>query len=48
MGFIIFLMAPDFFAAAKTSIITQGMLLAALIGLIIGNVWIRKIVQIKV
>jgi tight adherence protein B len=48
MGFIIFLMAPDFFAAAKTSIITQGLLLSALIGLVIGNVWIRKIVQIKV
>ena len=26
MGFIIFLMAPDFFATAKTSIITQGIL----------------------
>ena len=48
MGFIIFLMAPDFFAAAKTSLITQIMLFAALIGLVIGNVWIRKIVQIKV
>ncbi len=48
MGFIIFLMAPDFFATVKTSIITQGILLMALVGLVIGNIWIRRIVQIKV
>ena len=48
MGFIIFLMAPDFFASVRTSLITQAILLMALIGLVIGNVWIRKIVQIKV
>ena len=48
MGFIIFLMAPEFFATVRTSIITQGILLMALIGLVIGNVWIRRIVQIKV
>lgn len=48
MGFIIFLMAPEFFATVKTSIITQGILLVALVGLFIGNIWIRRIVQIKV
>ena len=48
MGFIIFLMAPNFFATVKTSMITRGILLMALFGLIIGNVWIRRIVQIKV
>ena len=48
MGFIIFLMAPDFFSSVKTSIITQALLGMALFGLIIGNIWIRKIVQIKV
>ena len=48
MGFIIFLMAPNFFATVKTSVITRGILLMALFGLIIGNVWIRRIVQIKV
>jgi tight adherence protein B len=48
MGFIIFLMAPDFFASVKTSIITQTILVMALIGLVIGNIWIRRIVNIKV
>jgi len=48
MGFIIFLMAPNFFATVKTSMVTRGILLMALFGLIIGNVWIRRIVQIKV
>jgi tight adherence protein B len=48
MGFIIFLMAPDFFAAVKTSLISQAILLSAFVGLIIGNVWIRRIVKIRV
>jgi tight adherence protein B len=48
MGFIIFLMAPDFFASVKTSLISQALLLSALVGLIIGNVWIRRIVKINV
>ncbi len=48
MGFIIFLMAPDFFASVKTSFIAQAILGMAFIGLIIGNIWIRRIVQIKV
>ena len=48
MGFIIFLMAPEFFATVRTSIITQGILGMALVGLVIGNIWIRRIVQIKV
>ena len=48
MGFIIFLMAPDFFDTVKTSIITQVILVVALFGIIIGNIWIRRIVKIKV
>jgi tight adherence protein B len=48
MGFILFLMAPDFFAPVKTSLVTQVILVMALFGLIIGNIWIRKIVKIKV
>lgn len=48
MGFIIFLMAPDFFDTVKTSILTQGILVMALFGLIIGNIWIRRIIDIKV
>ena len=48
MGFIIFIMAPDFFAEVKTSLISQVILVSAFVGLIIGNVWIRRIVKINV
>jgi tight adherence protein B len=48
MAFILFLLAPDFFAPVKTSILTQATLGIALLGLIIGNIWIRQIVKIKV
>ena len=48
MGFIIFLMAPDFFASVKTSMLTRAILVMALVGLIIGNIWIRRIVKIRV
>ena len=47
-GFAIFMMTPDYFETVKTSLITQIILVVALLGVIIGNVWIRKIVQIKV
>lgn len=48
MGFIIFLMAPDFFDTVKTSMLTRAILLMALLGLIIGNIWIRRIIKIRV
>ena len=48
MGLILFLMAPDFFAEVKTSVISQAILIMALFGLILGNIWIRRIVQIRV
>lgn len=47
-GIAIFMMTPDYFETVKTSIITQGILVMALLGVIIGNIWIRKLVQIKV
>jgi tight adherence protein B len=47
-GFAIFMMTPDYFDTVKTSTITQIILVMALLGVIIGNIWIRKLVQIKV
>ena len=48
MSFLIFLISPGFFAPVKTSIISQIIILMALVGIIIGNIWIRQIVKIKV
>ena len=47
-GFVIFLLTPDYFDTVKTSLLTQIILVMALLGVILGNIWIRKIVQIKV
>jgi tight adherence protein B len=47
-GFAVFLLSPDYFDTVKTSSITQIIFLMALVGVIIGNVWIRQIVKIKV
>ncbi|HSN50513.1 MAG TPA: type II secretion system F family protein [Bacteroidales bacterium] len=47
-GFAIFMMNPEYFDTVRTSIITQIILGMALIGVIVGNIWIRKIVEIKV
>jgi len=47
-GFAVFLFSPDYFDTVKTSSITQIIFLMALVGVIIGNVWIRQIVKIKV
>lgn len=47
-GFAIFLMTPDYFETVRTSLITQIILVMALFGVILGNIWIRKIVQIRV
>jgi tight adherence protein B len=48
MGVIIFIMAPDFFDAVKTSLLAKAILTMALFGIIIGNVWIRRIIKIRV
>lgn len=47
-GLGIFLMSPDYFNTFKTSIITQGIFVLAILGVVIGNVWIRQIVRIRV
>jgi tight adherence protein B len=47
-GLAIFILSPGYFDTVKTSIITQLILVVALLGVIIGNIWIRSIVKIKV
>ena len=48
LGFILFLLAPDYFDTVKTSMLTRAILLFALFGIIIGNIWIRRIIKINV
>lgn len=47
-GLVIFVISPSYFDNLGTSIITQGIFVAALVLVIIGNIWIRQIIQIKV
>lgn len=47
-GLAIFVINPAFFDTVTTSIITQIIFLLAFLGVIIGNIWIRQIVKIKV
>jgi tight adherence protein B len=47
-GLIIFMLSPSYFDNVKTSIITQGLFLGALVLVILGNIWIRMLVKIKV
>lgn len=47
-GLAIFMLSPSYFEAVGTSIITQIIFLGALVSVIIGNVVIRKLIQIKV
>lgn len=47
-GLAIFFMSPGYFEPVKTSTLAQMVFLAALVGVVIGNVWIRKIVKINV
>ncbi|MDO9545546.1 MAG: type II secretion system F family protein [Pelolinea sp.] len=47
-GFLIFLVSPDYFDVVKTSSLTQIIFLMAFFGVFIGNIWIRRIIQIKV
>jgi tight adherence protein B len=45
---IIFLINPTYFDTAFTAGFTQVLLLLALVGILIGNFWLRRIAQIKV
>jgi tight adherence protein B len=47
-GGAIFVISPDYFDTVKTSLITQIIFAGAFIGVIFGNIWISKIVKIKV
>lgn len=47
-GLVIFLLSPDYFETVKTSLFTQLVLLMALFGVVLGNIWIRNIVKIRV
>ncbi len=47
-GLAIFVLSPGYFDTVTTSSITQVILMVALMGVVIGNIWIRKLVNIKV
>jgi len=47
-AFAIFLLSPDYFDTVFTSLLTQIIFVMALLGVIIGNIWIRRIIKIKV
>jgi len=47
-GLLIFLLSPGYFDTVKTSLITQIFLGAALVGVVLGNIWIRRLVKIRV
>jgi tight adherence protein B len=47
-GIVIFIIMPDYFETVATSLMTQIIFVMALFGVIIGNIWIRRLVNIKV
>ncbi len=47
-GLGIFLISPEYFDSISTSLITQIALGAAVLGVIIGNIWMRSLVKIKI
>jgi len=47
-GIALFILNPAFFDPVRTSLLTQILFLIALFGVIIGNIWMRQIVKIKV
>jgi len=47
-GGVIFLFSPEYFDTVKTSLLVQVIFGAAFVGIIIGNIWISRIVQVKV
>jgi tight adherence protein B len=47
-GIIIFFLTPDYFQSVLNSLLVQVIFAAALIGIVIGNIWIRRIATIKV
>ena len=47
-GLAIFLLSPGYFDTVKTSLFTQIVIVVAILGVILGNIWIRNVVKIKV
>jgi tight adherence protein B len=47
-GLIIFLINRTYFDSLRTSLLTQVLFIGALFGVFIGNLWLRRIAQIKV
>jgi tight adherence protein B len=47
-GLLIFLISPSYFDNVRNSTISQFILIVAFIGMVLGNIWIRRIVRIKV
>jgi len=47
-GIVIFFLTPDYFKSVLNSLLVQVIFSAALIGIVIGNIWIRRIATIKV
>lgn len=47
-GIVIFFLTPDYFQSVLNSFLVQVIFAAALIGIVIGNIWIRRIATIKV
>jgi tight adherence protein B len=47
-GIGIFFINPGYFDSVTTSLITQVLFVMALLGIVVGNLWIRQIVKIKV
>lgn len=45
---IVFLLNPEYFDAVKTSLITQIIFIIAFLGVIIGNILIRRVMKIRV
>jgi len=48
LGIIIFFINREYFDTVRTSLLAQILFLMALLGIIMGNIWIRQIVKIKV
>jgi tight adherence protein B len=47
-GLLIFIMSPSHFNTVKTSSLVQIIFVIAFVGVIIGNIWVRNLVKIKV
>ncbi len=47
-GLAIYLLNPGYFDSLETSLLTQILFVMALLGIIVGNIWMRQIIKIKV